>query len=789
MALFTFASTPGKSLKYSTIALAIALNTLSPYAAAASATVAVSLPSQPLSSALNALAQQAGVQLIVAPSAVANKTAPAVNGTMTLESALDRLLQGSGLHYSRQNDMVTVEPGDTLDGNTLTVTANSGQQGGNVPQQTSSATKTNSSLLEVPQSVSVISRQQMDRQNVQSVTEALRYVPGVKTETYGVDPKGYDWIYIRGFNALTTNDYRDGLRQLNNSYSYFRTEPYALDRIDVVRGPSSTLFGLGDAGGIINRVSKLPTAQGVHEVEVQLGNFDRRQLQFDFSDKINGDSRYLYRLVGVARDSNTQFQYANGPKVKDDRVYIAPSFTWLPNADTSLTLRADYLRDSSGGTIAVLTQPDGKVTDTLLGDYSFNHFRNEQFTVGYEFSHQLNDAIQLRQNVRFGQTDTILNNLLPGATDYTAGTQARNAVRFDEHMQAFNIDNQLQADFTTGSINHTLLTGIDYSWLDGNAKRFNQAAPTLNIFQPQYGVDIADPTTLVNNNNQTTSQLGVYAQDQIYLTPNWLLTVGGRHDDVSMRTQNNLTENTSWLDKDAWTGRAGLTWLVGNGLAPYISYAESFTPNSGTDSSNNTFTPSKAHQVEAGIKYQPDPDLLMTLAAFEITKTNVLTNELVNGLATGYQTASGEVRSRGIEWETQAQLTQNLHALASYSFTDTEITKSNDGVQGNQQANVPKHMASVWLSYDFTQGVLNGLTLNSGARYVGSMYGDNENTVAVKNFTLVDAGAAYKVNQHLTFGMNVQNLLNHHYVGTCDGTTSCYPGQERTLIGSVKYNF
>jgi len=206
MALFTFAALPGKSLKYSAVSLAIALNTLAPYAAAASTTVAVSLPQQPLSSALNALAQQAGVQLIVAPSAVANKTAPAVSGTMTLESALDRLLQGSGLHYSRQNDMVTVEPGDTLDGNTLTVTANSGQQGGSVPQQTSSATKTNSSLLDVPQSVSVISRQQMDRQNVQSVTEALRYVPGVKTETYGVDPKGYDWIYIRRCNALTTND-------------------------------------------------------------------------------------------------------------------------------------------------------------------------------------------------------------------------------------------------------------------------------------------------------------------------------------------------------------------------------------------------------------------------------------------------------------------------------------------------------------------------------------------------------------------------------------------------------
>lgn len=788
MTLFSLTSPVEKTFRFSLLALAVTLGS-QPVLAVAAAPVAVSLPAQPLAPALNALAQQAGVQLIVAPAAVANKSAPAVSGTMTLESALDRLLLGSGLIWQRQNDMITISPAAGDAGDTLTVTGRGGALGGSVPQQTSSATKTHTALLEVPQSVSVIGRQQMDRQNVQSVTEALRYVPGVKTETYGVDPKGYDWIYIRGFNALTTNDYRDGLRQLNNSYSYFRTEPYALERIDVVRGPSSTLFGLGDAGGIINRVSKLPTAQGVHEVEAQLGNFDRRQLQFDFSDKINGDSRYLYRLVGVARDSNTQFQYANGPKVKDYRLYLAPSFSWLPNEDTSLTLRADYLRDSSGGTISVLTQPDGKVTDTLLGDYSYNHFRNEQFTAGYEFSHQLTETVQLRQNLRVGQTDTILNNLLPGAIDFTSGQQSRNAIRFDEHMQTLNLDNQLQADFNTGAFSHTLLGGVDYSWLDGNAKRFSAAAPVLNVWQPQYGMAIADPTNAVNNNDQTTSQLGVYLQDQIHLTPAWLLTLGGRHDDISMRTQNNLTGNTSWLDKDAWTGRAGLTWLAGNGLAPYISYAESFTPNSGTNRDNQTFTPSKAHQYEAGIKYQPDADLLMTLAAFEITKTNVLTNELVNGVATGYQVASGEVRSRGVEWELQAQLSENLHALASYSFTDAEITRSNDGVQGNKQANVPKHMASAWLSYDFTRGVLDGLTLNGGTRYVGSMYGDNANTIPVKNFALVDAGASYRVNHHLTFGVNVQNLLDHHYVGTCDDATSCYPGQERTLIGSVKYNF
>ncbi|WP_244913684.1 TonB-dependent siderophore receptor [Pantoea coffeiphila] len=766
------------------VVIAAALPMSGAYAAA---TLAVSLPAQPLSTSLNQLARQAGVQLIAAPASLDGKTAPAVSGPMSLEQALGQLLAGSGLEWKLIGGTVSITPSASGDG-TLTVTA-SVSNAAAVPQQSLTATKTDTPLIEVPQSVSVITREQLDRQNVQTVTEALRYVPGVKTETYGVDPKGYDWIYIRGFNALTTNDYRDGLRQLNNSYSYFRTEPYALERIDIVRGPSSTLFGLGDAGGIVNRVSKMPDARGVHEVEVQLGNFNRRQAQFDMSDKLDEDGEWLYRVVGLARDSDTQFQYRDGPHVEDNRVYLAPTVTWIPSSDTSLTLRADYLRDTSGGTIAVLTTPGGRATDTLLGDYSYNRFRQEQYSVGYEFSQQLGENVKFRQNLRYGQTDTILNNLLPGSPDFTTNTISRNAIRFDEHMKAFNVDNQLQMDFNTASVAHTLLAGVDYSWLDGNAKRFGAVAPALSITNPVYGLNIADPTYALNNNDQTTAQLGVYVQDQIHLTDQWLLTLGGRHDDISMRTQNNLTSNTSWIDKEAWTGRAGLTYLVGNGLAPYISYAESFIPNSGTDSQNRTFDPSKAHQYEVGVKYQPDSNLLMTLAAFEITKSNVLTNELVNGTATGYQVASGEVRSRGIEWETQAKLTDNLDALASYSWTDTEITKSNNGDEGKQQANVPKNMASAWLNYGFHQGLFDGLMLSTGVRYVGSMYGDNANTIQVKNFTLMDAGAKYQVNKNIQVGVNVQNLFDRHYVGTCDGDTSCYPGQERTVIGSLKLNF
>lgn len=205
------------------------------------ATLPVSLPSQPLISSLNALAQLAGVQLIASPDAIAQKTAPALQGNMTLEGALSQLLSESGLGFSVENGIVVIAPLRAVS-DTLTVTGLSDPYA-SVPQQSSTATKTDTQLLEVPQSVSVVTRERMDRQNVQSVTEALRYVPGVKTETYGVDPKGYDWIYIRGFNALTTNDYRDGLRQLNNSYSYFRTEPYLATALNLARHITAALKG------------------------------------------------------------------------------------------------------------------------------------------------------------------------------------------------------------------------------------------------------------------------------------------------------------------------------------------------------------------------------------------------------------------------------------------------------------------------------------------------------------------------------------------------------------------
>ncbi|SDP26162.1 TonB-dependent siderophore receptor [Pseudomonas jinjuensis] len=765
------------------------------------------IPGGPLADVLGRIANEAGLILAIDPRLVASQTSTPVNGQYTPEQAMRKALGGHRLQLQRSDDgSYRLIPSDTLDMEASTVTgAVESDSRGYVPKRSRTGTKTDTPILETPQSISVVTREQMDAQNVQSVTEALRYVPGVKVETFGMDPKGYDWIYIRGFNAQTSNDFRDGLRQINSSYSFFRSEPYALERIDILRGPSSTLFGSGEAGGLVNRISKKPVAGGVHEVELQAGNHDRVQGQFDIGDRIDEDGRYLYRVIGVARDSNTQFEYKDGHEVPDDRLYFAPSFTWNFSEDTQLTLLADVLRDRSGGTVSYYTK-NLHLTNTLLNDHSFNHFDQDQHSIGYQFQHRFNDDLVFRQNLRYGQVDMKMNNMLPlgSVADLApalAGTPlgglvARQPRRWDEHLDAFAVDNQLQFDLASGPLQHTLLGGIDYNRGHSDVRRYYGplTLPALQPYlldpnNPQYGLDVPRPTTPAINYRETTEQLGYYLQDQIRFGDGWIVTAGGRYDDYQQEHDDQLNPSSTFdMRKHAFTGKLGVTYLTSFGLAPYASYSESFLPNSGIDRSGGTFDPSEAKQWEAGMKYQPTDNVLLTFAAFDITKTNVLTLDPIDRT---FQTAQGEATSRGIELEAKARLDEHWDVLASYTLLDTEITKSNSGDKGNETPNVPRNMASAWVNYGFDNGPLRDLTLGAGVRYVGSMYGDAANNVRLDDYTLVDAAASYKLTPQVSVGLNVQNLFDRDYTATCYGNEvdGCYPGVERSVIGQVRYNW
>lgn len=767
--------------------------------------VSIDLPAQPLASALTSLGAQTNLQILFNPAQLASLRSRALRGEMEPLQALDSLLKGTNVRYqvdgnrisliaSNADDQAVSLPAQTIEGRIE-------GQSSFVPKTSNTASKTNTPLVEIPQSVSVITRAQMEAQGAQSVTEALRYVPGVKVETYGLDPKGYDWLFIRGFNGQSTSDYLNGLRQQTNDYALFRSEPYALERVDVLRGPSSTLFGQGDAGGVINRVSKKPTADQINEVQLLAGSHERHQGQFDVGGALDEQKQFLYRVVGLYREANTQVEYDDGHELEDDRQYIAPSFTWAPDEDTSLTLLTDFLRDRNGGSLFVYSKPNGHTTNTLLGDHSFNHFDQDQYSLGYEFRHRFNDTLEFRQNLRYGQVDLTFNNLLPALITNT-GTVVRTADRRQQHMDTFAVDNQLQWDFNTGSIRHILLTGIDYSWQDADVtfyrnlpQGFGGQTPPLNANNPVYGQPIPTPgpgnSLTQADYNQTIEQLGAYIQDQIYFDDHWLLTLGGRHDRVRNDFDNNIAGGRSTNQKDdAFTGRVGLTYLTDFGLAPYVSYAESFAPNTGVSSQGSTFEPSEAKQWEVGVKYQPHDDLLLTLAAYDLTKTNILTAERNSiGGTTGFNVAEGEQRSRGIEAEARLKLDEHWDILGSYTYTKAQITRSNDNNQGNRPANVPEHMTSAWVNYNFTDGSLRGLTLGAGARYVGSMYGTNANDFGADSYTLFDASASYQLTRNVTLAVYAQNLLNEKYTATCDSATSCYLGLERNLMTSVKYSW
>lgn len=753
-----------------------------------------------VSAALEQFSAVSGVNISYDPQAAQGQRSPGLHGRYAVDAGLRQLLAGSKLQavllgngsYSlvpRVDAAVQLSP-TSVSGKTVESAA--GPVEGYVATRSSSGSKTDTPIIETPQSISVITRQQMQAQGAQTVTDALRYVPGVKVEAYGLDPKGFDWLYLRGFNGQASSDYLNGLRQQNNSYAFFRSEPYAYDRIDVVRGPSSTLFGQGDAGGIVNRVSKKPEADHVNEVQLSGGNHNRLQRQFDVGGALSDDQSLLYRVVGLARDADTQVDYADGHELQDNRLYIAPSLTWSPDEDTSLTILTDFLRDHNGGSLFAYSTPSGHTTNLLMGDHSFNHFDQDQYTLGYEFRHRFNDTWEFRQNARYGQVDLIFQNLLPATVNLDTGNVTRIADRFDQHMDTFNLDNQLQADFNTGPLTHKLLMGVDYTWQDADVTRWRTLAPTLNIYNPQYGMSITRPSAANSlssiDYNQTIQQVGGYLQDQIKFDDHWILTVGGRYDYVRNDLDNHVGASTNQKD-NAFTGRLGLTYLTDFGLAPYVSYAESFNPNTGTDRSGSAFDPSMAHQWEVGVKYQPNDAILMTLAAYDLTKTNVTTNEIVNGVTTGFSVASGEQQSRGIEAEIKARLDQNWDLLASYTYTHAEITKSNNGDEGKRPANVPRHMASAWLNYTFHDSPLNGLSLGAGARYTGVLYGDNANTYHIDNYTLFDAGASYPLNKNVTLSVNAQNLLDTEYVATCDDSYECYPGMRRTLLTSVKYSW
>lgn len=665
---------------------------------------------------------------------------------------------------------------------------------GFVPNLSSVGTKTDTPLIETPQSVSVISRENLDARGVETIVEALQYTAGVSPQTGGKDPR-YDNAKIRGFETYGNGQFRDGLRDIANpnNFGLFRNEPYGVQRVDVVKGSSSVLYGQNGPGGLIDLISKRPQAQAFGEIQGLIGNFDRFQGAFDLGGPVDKDGKLLYRLTGVFRESDAQIA-AFSSDVKDNRVYIAPAVTWQPNANTTMTILSDYHHDITGNAfpLSIATLTGGRITGItalplMLGDPSFNKFDQEQYRIGYQFEHRFSDDLIVRSKARFGHLDvdyrylTFAGNPLSTLTSYP-----RVARQVYESTNSFSTDNHVIAKAWTGPLLHTVLFGTDYQLFGLDTSTLGGVGPAISRITPVYGQFVTPPTSPIQSTDQDMNQVGVYLQDQIKLQ-NWILTLGGRFDRVEQNTLDRLTGRPQKSADEAGTKRFGLTYVFENGIAPYVSYSESFLPTPGVDFNAVAFKPTSSKQYEGGIKFQPNRDVLVTMAYFDLTQKNVLGPDPVAGRI-GYNVQTGEVNSQGFEFEALVKFLPGLDVIGTYTVNDIKITESTNGDVGKVPLLAPRTMASAFADYTFQSGVLEGFGFGAGVRYNGETYADPLNTIVNPEYTVFDAGLHYRREKGMNYALNLKNIGNNGALA-CTTSGGCQYISPRIVTATASYRW
>jgi iron complex outermembrane receptor protein len=764
------------------------------------------IPAQELDSALTRLADQAGLRLLFASGSVAGLRSAGAQGRMSVSEALQRVLAGSGFTWRfTEGNTVALErlPPVNTDARVLPplqVSETAGEESaygpvsGYVAKKSASGTKTDTPLIETPQTVNVITRDEMDAQAIKSVPQALRYTPGIRTELAGVDNRiETNQIFIRGFPP---DEYLDGLRLVSGVWANTQIDPFSLERIEVLKGPASVLYGQASPGGILSLTSKRPTPEALNQAALEFGSHGFKQGSFDVGGKFDADGRLAYRVVGLGRDSDTQVDFT-----EIQRLSLTPSILWRPTADTSLTVLVNLQDDPKAGFFnqlpqqgTLLANPNGGIpTSFYSGEPDFDKYSRQQETVSTLFEHRFDDTWTVRQNFRYVHMKGDFRTIFPFALEPDNRTLDRVSFSEQEKADAFTVDNQVQTKFTTGSLRHTVLAGLDYQRLvDDAVFRDGLDVLTIDIFAPVYHQPVPF-APIDGDRRQIQNQLGLYLQDQVKFDRLTLL-FGGRQDWADNKINDHLTQTTAKTSDDALTWRAGAIYEFDFGIAPYASYTESFQPQSGTDFFGTAFNPTTGQQYEVGVKYQPRGyNSFVSAAAFELTQQNVLTADPdPTHLFASVQT--GEIRVRGIEVEGKASLADGLNVTAAYTYTDPIVTKANDMTLGRHPVSIPDQTASIWADYTIPRGPAAGLGFGGGMRWVDQSYADALNTLRAPGYFLFDAALRYdlgKLNHTLNgvqLALNATNLFDREYLASCSDL-GCGYGLRRSVFGQIKYQW
>lgn len=654
---------------------------------------------------------------------------------------------------------------------------------GFVPEATTTGSKDAVPIEKIPQSVSVVGRDQIDATGAQKADEALRYTAGVFAQPFGVD-SDTDWIYIRGFDATASGIYLDGLQNFSYGFGGFLTDSFGLERIEVLKGASSALYGGANAGGIINYISKRPTGERVRYLEAGINTYGNGYLGFDIGDKAS--ETINYRVNGKIQGGNNYTDFS-----KEFRGVISPSIQYKPDESTSLTILANYTHLDMTHDGAGFLPYFGTVVPTEFGKISrkvnytepdLDSYDREQASIGYEFEHQFDNDWTVRQNVRYGFAHVKEHSLYAfGYEGYLAQPEpgnpniARINFKHDTTVNTFLADNQLEGKVTTGAVDHNLLLGVEYKYFRIDQMQQTGAATVIDGYNPVYGQPQGPMYDPYIDQDLKRYQIGAYVQDRMEFGDGWIVTLNGRYDYVSTDADG----LPSFTNHDGrMSGRAGIGYEFDNGVTPYVSASTFFNPLIATLGDSSFAKPETGVQYEAGVKYKPDFfDGLITASFFDLTKENVLT-----GPTFAYEQL-GKVNSRGIELEMQANIAEDWKVTAAFTAYDLKIKEnaSNEALIGNRPYLLPEQQASLFVEYKVPQGVLQGLTLGGGVRYIGSSFADEENTLKVPAVALADLKLGYE-KDNWGVDLNVTNLFDKDYVSGCQGVYTCGYGEGRKAL-------
>lgn len=767
------------------------------------------IPAGPLAPALRSLASTANVLLTFTAEQTDGRHTAGLQGTHRFTAALDALLAGTGLQAVALRDggyvlralptalvQATPATGGEAALPVVRVLASQERESPTGPLQgyaatrSATGTRTDTPIIETPQSITVIGAEEMETRKAQSLQDALGYVAGLN-RAEGQD-RTTDAFFLRGFRTSNSSVFRDGRMYIVNYYNG-QQEPYGLERIEVLKGAASVLYGAAAPGGLINTVSKRPTTERLRELHAEAGSFGRKQVAGDFAGAIDAQGEWSYRLTFLKRDSHSFNDY-----VPDDRLYIAPALKWQPDAATSLTLLTEYQQDRTvyvdglpaAGTLA--PNPNGRIPRTrFTGEPGYDGFRLKRYSIGYLFEHAFSEQWKLNHSLRYYHAQNDYRNTWGwGLSDDLRSTADRGAQdRWDRSSSAV-IDTSVQYRTTTGSVEHTALVGFDYSAPRHESERYDRTAANLDYYAPVYGRPMGPATPAAFAWKSDMQRLGIYAQQQMKIAGKWVVMLGGRQDRVRYDERNFFTgeKNVDNEKSQAFSGRAGLVYLADNGLAPFLSYSESFEPTDGRDRLGNRFKPTRGAQYEAGVRYQPEGSgTLLSAVVYQLTQDNV---SVPDPASASFSVQAGQVRSRGFELEARTGLGRHGRLIAAYAYTDARTTRASPlqpQEQGRRSLSTPLHQLSLWGDYALDAWGAPGVRLGAGWRYLGETFGLAQGTrVTLPSYGLIDAMVSYRTGPW-RFALNVSNLADRNYIASC--TYGCFYGEPRRATVSATYRW